>query len=354
MSPTERGLMRIAQDIRDQLQLLKLGRRRAVQHLLAGALGAMRQLHSIYRKLGLCHANGWEGAAARIMGRIEPLVFHLCDCKTTIPSAIEASNMTVPSTRDTYQELLQAEAEFGEMEYRPESGEVVVVTDDVELEDVYLGPFEIRLRVPSLPNVDRDGVYTIVALDPSPAQSDSAVTHPHVRGEILCAGDAAVAIHAALANGRIFDFFCLVRSVLTHYNPSSPYVPLDAWHGVSCYECGHVTSEDTRNLCYRCEHDFCDECMSWCHRCEQPYCINCTETCRICESTTCMACMKTCAECQEELCQTCLEDDKCFCNEEDEENDHVPDPDPGQSAVVEDGLDRPAPAVVGPQAVCGC
>ena len=354
MSPTERGLMRIAQDIRGRLELLKRGRRRAVQYLLAGALGATRQLHRIHRQLALCHGNGWEAAAARIMNRIDPLVFHLHDCHATVPRAIEASNITVPSMRDIYQELLQAEAEFGEMEYRPKSREVAVVTDDVELEGVYLGPFEIRLRVPSLPDMDRDGVYTIVALDPQPAQSDSRVTHPHVQGGRLCAGDAAVAIRTALVDGRIFDFFCLVQCVLTHYNPRSPYVSLDAWYGVTCYECGHLTSEDNRSFCYRCEHDFCDECMAWCHHCEQPCCINCTETCRICEKTTCVRCMETCAECQEELCQTCLEYDKCFCNEEDEENDHVPDPDPGQSAIVEDGLDRPAPAVVGPQAVCGC
>ena len=63
----------------------------------------------------------------------------------------------------------------------------------------------------------------MIALDPHPAALNDAVTHPHVSDERLCTGDAGAAIQAALAAGRVFDFFTLVRSVLVTYNPESPY-----------------------------------------------------------------------------------------------------------------------------------
>ena len=68
-------------------------------------------------------------------------------------------------------------------------------------------------------------MYRVVALDPHPAGSDESVTHPHVRDEQLCAGDAAAAIRSALAGGRICDFFLLVRSVLDRIQPRLAFCP---------------------------------------------------------------------------------------------------------------------------------
>jgi hypothetical protein len=47
-------------------------------------------------------------------------------------------------------------------------------------------------------------------MDPHPSSRNNEVTHPHVSGERLCAGDAGAAIEAAIASGRICDFFVLV------------------------------------------------------------------------------------------------------------------------------------------------
>ena len=74
----------------------------------------------------------------------------------------------------------------------------------------------------------------------------------------------------ALAGGRICDFFLLVRSVLTCYNPDSAYVSLDNWHGVSCYECGYTTCPDDLSYCTTCDRDFCSDCASYCRRCVRP------------------------------------------------------------------------------------
>jgi hypothetical protein len=66
----------------------------------------------------------------------------------------------------------------------------------------------------------------VEAVDPNPATNDEEVTHPHVKSNGLCAGDATVPIQAALQDGRICDAMLLVNAVLQHYNPASPYVSL--------------------------------------------------------------------------------------------------------------------------------
>ena len=133
-------------------------------------------------------------------------------------------------------------------------------------------------------------------------------------------GDAGAAISAALAAGRICDLFLLVRSVLMHYNPHSPFVSLDNWHGIACHECGYITSGDDVFWCAACEHDFCGDCSSYCRRCDESTCINCLENCPACDEPVCPSCMTRCPDCEEPICKTCLEEQQCPCIEENEEN----------------------------------
>ncbi len=42
---------------------------------------------------------------------------------------------------------------------------------------------------------------------------------------------------AALTEGRLLDFFMIVRQVLQTYSPDSPYVSLDDWYGRQCSDC---------------------------------------------------------------------------------------------------------------------
>ena len=98
-------------------------------------------------------------------------------------------------------------------------------TDPITLEGVYLGPFSIRLNVDLLEAGRTDAsAFQAVALDPHPASSSDTTTHPHVRDDYLCAGEASEPISAALREGRVADAFLLVRSVLTNYNRSSPFI----------------------------------------------------------------------------------------------------------------------------------
>jgi len=116
----------------------------------------------------------------------------------------------------------------------------------VTLDGVYLGLFKIQLELDKLCKLYRDSPYCIIALDPHPAATSDEVTHPHVSNERLCEGDGSAAIKATLEEGRLYDFFTLVKNILNTYSPDSPYVALMDWDGEPCYDCGYVMSrEDT-------------------------------------------------------------------------------------------------------------
>jgi hypothetical protein len=227
----------------------------------------------------------------------------------------------VPSGAEVYRELQQAEEEFDELLYNKQSDIVAISTDAIELECLYLGRFEIQLHVSALGEMRHDSAYRVVALDPQPSTRNSAVTHPHVRDERLCAGDAGTAIYTALASGRVCDFFLLVRSVLTTYDPDSPYVSIEDWHGTPCYECGYTTDPNEANWCRACEHDLCDDCSSYCRGCDETTCVGCLDNCEACRDPVCPSCMTECPKCGRLICKSCLDEALCPCLEEDKENE---------------------------------
>ena len=164
--------------------------------------------------------------------------------------------------------------------------------------------------------------YRVIALEPNPAATDSSITHPHVNAEKLCEGEGSAAIRAAIEEGRICDFFTLVRSILNTYSADSPYVPLADWDGTSCYDCGYTVSSEDRYYCYRCEHDYCSDCSSYCHKCEETVCLGCGGQCSGCEEFLCLNCVSKCQECEGMFCESCLEDGMCEnCREELENED---------------------------------
>src|SRR5690606_3706651 len=106
------------------------------------------------------------------------------------------------------------------IQFDPKWSRVTVVTDDIQLEGIPLGPFKIKLDWSRLGDSQP---YEVIAVEANPASSSDDVTHPHVQDNRLCEGDGRQALQKALAQGRLFDFFVLVRQILTTYNPSSAY-----------------------------------------------------------------------------------------------------------------------------------
>ena len=342
MCPDERWRFRIAESIRTQLMLLREARQGRVQREMRLMLDRLKALERLQRRLSCCNARRWQAAGKSIVTQMDSLLVGTPYFIETVRCAIQACNLQVPSLQDVYKDLGQVVEEFGDLEYDAESGELLAATEDIELEGVELSPFEIRLRLAGLPEVDANTIYRINALDPQPAQTDCNVTHPHVNAGRLCTGDAGAPIGAALTSGRICDFFMFVRSVLTNYNPSSPYVPLSNWYGVACYECGHVMSEGSCCYCSRCENTYCDDCTVSCARCDETHCRSCTQECSECECIVCLSCMTICPRCKAELCQTCLEDGNCSCVDEDKEND--------DETIAEDDETEGQPVAQGPAA----
>ena len=234
------------------------------------------------------------------------------------------------SLADWLAELRQLGEEFDNFTVNWKTGTVSVCTERITLKDVPLGRFKLVFHWSRVGLITGSRCFDLIALDPNPARGKDGVTHPHIQDEELCAGDAARPLDEAVKNGRLADAFLLLRSVLTTYNPRSPYVSLDEWDGTSCSECGSSVDPDERSFCDACHAELCDGCVRSCSACSDYRCPSCLNSCEECHTGCCPGCLTTiekksfcpdcfkrCSQCQtptpqEELsdddrCPTCLE-----------------------------------------------
>lgn len=312
--------LKIIQVMGDQLHLLHLFHIQESQRLLYQVINHLDRLHSNRRSLDHCLMRGWSAATGKLFEQVERTLRDLPYSVETTLHMIRQSQEQIPRWGSLLAELDQLEQEFDQVEYNTQELFLSVVTEAIELEGYYLGEFEIQLEISKLGQMKDTNVFRIIAQDPHPAATNDAVTHPHVSEEYLCAGDALVPMVQALAAGRICDAFMLVRSVLETYNSSSPYVSLDDWEGVSCYDCGYTVSGEDIYYCEHCDREFCSECFGYCSQCETSLCKGCLTTCPVCEEDRCENCMASCEACGESMCVSCLEDNLCpTCEEESED-----------------------------------
>ena len=202
-------------------------------------------------------------------------------------------------------DVRQFEAEFGDVEVKWKEQVVRVVTEPIELRGVELGPFAIDLHWDRIGSAKGAHCFDFHALEPNPAVGRGDVVHPHVQGNDLCAGDAAASLQRALEQGRFADAFLIIRSVLTMYNPSSPYVPLEQWSGSPCSDCGCRVEDEDSYGCEGCENNLCERCAVSCAACMSSRCNGCLEACSICDSQCCSGCLETARE-DERICTRCF------------------------------------------------
>jgi hypothetical protein len=287
-------------------------------------------LRSDHRRWSTCQDRGWSTAARQQAEKLTTLsrdILNTSHVLLDLASRVAAPpQSTAPTLREILGELRQLDSEFDQIEFDAKNRTITARTEPITLDNRYLGPFEIVLKIPDPAHVGSRMHYKVVATDPHPASTNEHVTHPHVRDEELCEGDAAAPIRQSLANGRVCDFFCLVRSVLGNYNAGSPYVALDDWDGVSCYDCGSSVEQDDLSYCDDCHHDVCSDCGSYCRSCDNSRCLKCLEDCEACGDPTCSRCRSDCAECESSFCNQCLEDSLCPACREKAKNDDLPDP----------------------------
>lgn len=154
-----------------------------------------------------------------------------------------------PTPRLVCDELAAVRAEFAEFSFDLPDETVTVYTDEITLEGIDLGRFEIRLQGRELEGTP----YIIIPESPHYPSSRSDVPHPHVLSERLCEGNASAPLAHALRTGRFSDYFQIIRQTLSSYNSESPYVSLSAWYGVNCHACGgHVSDDDESYYCEDC------------------------------------------------------------------------------------------------------
>ena len=261
MDQRRKYLLRVASAIQTGLLRQPHPRLADAEATLSRLCGQLDYLKQATHKLSLCRQYGWHLAAQQLLQGLRYTVQELGVEVTRSEQVVQEPAAPSPPLGQLYEELIQTEQEFDEVEYRRSEGKLVVTTAPIVLEDVRLGRFEIQLVLERLGAPDQRDALRIVALEPNPAASDERVTHPHVSNEGLCAGDASAALRTALISGRICDVFLLARSVLENYNAGSPFVSLENWDGTACSDCGYCASTDDTFYCESCEHDFCSECV---------------------------------------------------------------------------------------------
>ena len=275
---------------------------------------------STRRRMQLARLRGWNLAAEKYQERLANHVKLLQEELASLSRTVQPRQQTclIMSVAEIYRDLVSLGCEFDDVKWDLEHKTLSVHTESITLEGVYLGPFEIKLEIQGMPDYDS---YRVKALDPNPAGSNDNVTHPHVDDEQVCEGDGKVAIHGALAQGRVTDFFLLVANLLRTYNAASPYVALSDWNGTRCDDCSALVSEDDRSVCERCGNDICRECTCVCSGCGGYFCSTCVVECEDCGEPVCASCLQRCDDCNSRFCEHCLEAQQCGnCRQEQEES----------------------------------
>lgn len=241
-----------------------------------------------------------------LRGELLRRVRALQDAVHQVRQQLERPRFALPELADWMAELRQLEAEFVGLRVDWTEKVLTVTTESITLEEVALGPFDIRLSWAHFGRRSPIEWFDVVAQHPNPAAADDRVTHPHVKGRRLCAGDATAPLQQALEQGRLADACCLVRSVLEQYNSGSPHVPLDEWDGTPCRDCGRSVAEDDRSYYEACSSDYCDDCTGSCTACGITRCRGCLTVCAVCDETCCGRCLNACAHSGRDCCPDCL------------------------------------------------
>jgi hypothetical protein len=285
-------------------------------------LATWRQCESMLRRARRAQSLGWHLAADRLQRdlqfNLQRLRAEVCELEHQLTPAPTSAH--VASIRDILADLVALNEEFGEIAIDRKEQTVSVTTEPIDLEGVYLGPFEIQLDWSDLAHGHPHN-YRVIAVEPSPAASSDSVVHPHVQDEAVCEGEGRQPIRNALAQGRLYDFFTIVANLLRTYNSGSPFVSLSEWYGAECADCGANVSGDDSWTCERCEASVCGECHYSCPGCDRTFCFDCVTRCESCDDHHCGSCMTECDVCHNEICQGCLDDnERCpNCHEEETE-----------------------------------
>lgn len=278
---------------------------------------ALQDLLRLQQKWESAQRRQWRVAAARLRVATRR-------CASELLGSLQRLVNEVPSRReeplagpgDVYRDLAALQAEHTGVEIDRQEKTVSVTTERIVLEGLDLGPFVIEWNWGRIGEEDELRVIAKEAYSPSDRED---ITHPHVRDNLLCTGQAKMPLDRALHSGRLFDAFLIVRQVLQTYNPESAYITLDDWSSFRCYACGDSVPEDDHFHCETCDADLCGGCLRPCHRCGASSCSSCAATCSECDETVCTRCRPLVNGRRLKVCHTCHEEEES--NDAEEAND---------------------------------
>jgi hypothetical protein len=324
MDKDTKNLIHFANKVQDAL--IKLHRYRYIELLsqVGTVAGLLKDMASESRKLSIALSHNWLSAADNCSSGLNRVIDDVSHYVTNLKQLIDKPAAEIPNLSFIFEELKQLQQEFEQVEFNKAENTISVITEPVTLEGIDLGPFKIQLELKKLSELYKGSPYFCIALEPNPAAPNDEVTHPHVSGERLCEGDGFAPIRSALEQARLVDFFSIVKSILNTYSPDSPYVSLEDWQGIACYDCGCMIGSESTYYCCSCDRDYCENCSSFCRSCDETCCLGCGGSCPNCDEFVCRNCIKTCAECGETFCKLCMEDNVCeYCKEQQEEQEEL-------------------------------
>lgn len=282
-------------------------------------LAQWERLRTLLRRVRTVQSRAWHAAARDVLADIEfesqLLVNRLQAFRQELSQSSRPCRTSTPG--QIAADLAALSDEFPRVRIDLQGRTITVRTEPIELEGLWLGPFDICLWWERL---GARRPYEVIACQPRRPPRDEQVTHPHVRDHQLCEGDAALPIKAALTEGRLLDFFVLVRQTLETYNAASPYVAVHEWEGIRCHDCGlHVDSGDGC-ACEACDGRICDECMISCSDCGRFLCGECSVVCAGCDSSFCKSCLADSPQTASRHCTNCRQQegensDDCECDD---------------------------------------
>jgi len=265
------------------------------------------ELQRLTRHFNLAQERGWRKAADSLIPDLDYAASRLSRRMESFKSDLpQVAPTGIASASEIAGDLFALRDEFEELEVHLKARQISVQTLPIHLEGTDLGAFKVVLPWESIGR--GGGEYQVVAVDPRPAAGNDEVTHPHVSSAALCEGRGADSIRSALAQGRLLDFFTLVKQILETYNAGSAYVPLSRWtEGEECSDCGDGMDEDESWSCRRCYKSICGDCRNCCEKCDEFLCRGCSATCALCDGTFCRRCLISHPETQAMVCDSCLE-----------------------------------------------
>ena len=271
-------------------------------------------------RLKKAQQRSWAYSSNRLAGDLRSQLSDLASSITSFTETIGTSPLTVISPRQIFSEiacLLDSE-DFSNFSLHLKEKQLCVVTQRVDLEGHNLGAFQIVWNYELVLNGDSkdpSADFSVIALTPS-FYNDS-VTHPHVKDENPCLGDAVVPINTAIRQGRVEDAFLLVDRVLKTYNKESAYQNFgddpddddedydDDDESESCSDCGE-TIDRGRNTCHACDDVICEGCSIVCVGCDLIFCVSCVKDTK--NGKACESCRDVCGDCGETFLDSKLDD----------------------------------------------